>query len=140
MNERLMKKDDQFILNTIAQTIFDKKGMNILVLDVRNCSSLTDYVVIAEGGVDRHVIGIANAVQKALREIGVCPKFEEGFKTGDWIVLDYLQIMVHLFIPGVREKYHLEELWRDGEIMDVNIDLSLSRSAGYVGPESSVSF
>ena len=140
MNERRMQKDDLFILNTIAQTIFDKKGMNILALDVRNCSSMTDYVLIAEGNVDRHVIAIASAVEAALKELGISTAHEEGIKTGDWIVLDYMQIMVHIFIPGVREKYQLEELWREAEIVDLSIDISSLRSAGYVGSRDTVSF
>lgn len=135
-----MQKDDLFILNKIAQAIFDKKGMNILALDVRNVSSLTDYVIIAEGNVDRHVISMANEVEKVLKEISLKPSHEEGWNVGDWVVLDYNYIMVHLFIPGVREKYHLEELWKDAEIVDLSIDTSVTRSAGYAFSERSVCF
>jgi ribosome-associated protein len=135
-----MQKNDHFILNTIAQAIFDKKGMNILALDVRSCSSLTDYVIIAEGSVDKHVVSIASAVSKSLNEIGMAPCHEEGFRVGDWIVLDYINIMIHLFIPVVREKYQLEELWREGEIVDLSIDVSSSRTGSYAGSERSVSF
>ena len=65
-----MQQDDLVILNVIAQTIYDKKGMNILVLDGRKFSSLTDYIVIAEGNVDRHVISIAQAVDASLKKLG----------------------------------------------------------------------
>lgn len=140
MNERLMQQDDLVILNVIAQTIYDKKGMNILVLDGRKFSSLTDYIVIAEGNVDRHVISIAQAVDASLKKLGFSAYYKEGFKTGDWIVLDYLSMMVHIFIPSVREKYHLEELWREAEIVDVSIDLSSSMTACYVELEQGVSF
>ena len=140
MNERLMQQDDLVILNIIAQTIYDKKGMNILVLDGRKFSSLTDYIVIAEGNVDRHVISIAQAVDVSLKKLGFAAYYKEGFKTGDWIVLDYLSMMVHIFIPSVREKYHLEELWREAEIVDVSIDLSSSMTACYVELEHGVSF
>ncbi len=117
-----MLKDDQTLLNTIAQTIFDKKGSNILALDLRGISSLTDYVVLAEGNVDRHVIAIAKAVEEALKEQGVTPFHVEGLQTGDWVVLDYLQVMVHLFMPGLRDKYQLEKLWQKGEIVDLHIE------------------
>ena len=140
MNERLMQNNDHFILNTIAQTIFDKKGMNILALDVRRCSSLTDYVIIAEGSVDKHVVAIASAISKNLHEIGISPSHEEGFRMGDWIVLDYINIMIHLFIPLVREKYQLEELWREADIVDLSIDVSSSRTGSYAGSERSASF
>ena len=135
-----MQKNDHFILNTIAQTIFDKKGMNILALDVRRCSSLTDYVIIAEGSVDKHVVAIASAVSKSLHEIGISPCHEEGFRIGDWIVLDYINIMIHIFIPLVREKYQLEELWREAEIVDLSIDVSSSRTDSYAASERSASF
>ena len=135
-----MKRNDQFILNLIAQTIYDKKGMNILVLDVRKFSSLTDYVIIAEGSVNKHVTGIAQAVIQALKVHEISPKHHEGLAVGDWVVLDYMQFMVHLLTPAVREKYYLEELWRDADIVDVSIDISSSRTVAYAGAENSVSF
>ena len=119
-----INKSEPPILNRIAQVIFDKKGMNILGLDVRGVSSLTDYVIIAEGSVDRHVIAIANAVIDTLKKEGVKPIHVEGLQTGDWVVIDFLDMMVHLFMPGLREKYRLEELWREGQILDLNIDIS----------------
>jgi ribosome-associated protein len=119
-----MQTEEKENLNLIAQTIFDKKGMNILALDVRSFSSLTDYVIIAEGTVDRHVIAIAQAIQKAMENAGKKTINVEGMKEGDWVVLDYLQIMVHLFMPGIREKYQLEELWRKGDIVDLKIVVS----------------
>jgi len=117
-----MEKDYQTILNVIAQTIFDKKGINILVLDLRGISTITDFVVIAEGNVDRHVIAIGQAVEQALKEKGLRPSNVEGMQMGDWVVLDYLHIMVHLFMPGLRDKYQLETLWKAGKIVDVHID------------------
>lgn len=116
--------DPIFFLNVIAQAVFDKKGSNILALDVRTISSLTDYVLIAEGNVDKHVISIAEAVIRKMEELGQPPLFVEGLKTGDWIVIDYLHIMIHLFMPGLRDKYQLEQLWREGDIIDLHIDVS----------------
>jgi ribosome-associated protein len=116
-----MKNEPLMLLNAIAQTIFDKKGINILALDVQGISSITDYVVIAEGTVDRHVKAIASAIEQALKELQEKPAAIEGKAEGDWIVLDYQQIMVHLFMPGMRDKYRLEELWKAGEIVDLKI-------------------
>ncbi len=112
------------ILNRIAQAIFDKKGMNILGLDVRGVSSMTDFVIIAEGNVDRHVVAIAQAVLDVLKQEGQRPIHVEGLQTGDWVVIDFLDIMVHLFMPGLREKYRLEDLWKDGQLLDLTIDTS----------------
>ena len=118
------ESDPFFILNTIGQAIFDKKGVNILALDVIGVSNLTDYVIIAEGNVDRHVVSIARAIIDALQKLGMRKYSVEGMKSGDWVVLDFFNIMVHLFMPGLRDKYQLEELWRQGKIIDLKINMS----------------
>ncbi len=114
-------------LNAIAQVIYDKKGSNILALDVQGLSSITDYLLIAEGNVDRHVSSIGRSIIEELDERGGPPLLRaEGLQAGDWVVLDYGEIMVHLFMPGVREKYSLERLWDDSKIVDLEIDVSKS--------------
>ena len=111
-----------FLLNAIAQIIYDKKGHNILAVDVQGLSSITDYLLIAEGNVDRHVMSMAHAIEETLGERGVFPLQSEGMKTGDWIVLDYGAIMVHLFMPGLREKYSLERLWSESKMVELEIE------------------
>jgi len=111
-------------LDHIAQAIYDKKGFNILALDIRDVSNLTDYFVIAEGNVDRHVKAIAQEVKDQLKEIGYEPLHMEGDATSDWIVMDYGNILIHLFIPEMRQKYRLEELWHEGEVVDLKIDVA----------------
>ena len=122
-----MEKYILFFLNRISQAIFDKKGSNILALDVRACCTVSDYVIIAEGSVDKHVIAIAGAVRDAMEEEGWGTSFIQGMQTGDWVVLDYNQISVHLFVPEVRERYQLERLWQKSEIVDGVIDVPESR-------------
>lgn len=112
------------LLNKVAQSIYDKKGFNILVLDVRNICTMTDYFVIAEGTVDRHVKALSLAVIDLLAEEGHRPFHVEGQQASDWIVLDYGDFVVHLFIPDLREKYALEELWKEGKLVDVKIAIS----------------
>lgn len=111
------------LLNQVAQAIYDKKGFNILVLDVRGISSMTDYFIIAEGTVDRHVRALADTIMDELAKIHQHVLFVEGKQEGDWIVLDYSDFIIHLFIPELREKYALEELWKAGKIVDVDIHL-----------------
>lgn len=118
-------------LNLIAQTIYDKKGINSLALDVRGISTLTDYVVIAEGNVDRHVMGIANGILDALEERGIQPHHVEGLQDGEWVVLDFMNVMVHLFSPGFRDKYQLEELWKEGKILDLEINTNHLQTGTY---------
>ena len=117
------KTNPLFYLNAIGQAIFDKKGSNILALDVHTISTLTDYVIIAEGNVEKHVVAIAQTIIDRMQQIGQAPIYVEGLKTGDWVVIDYLNIMVHLFMPGLRDKYQLEQLWKEGQIVDLQIDV-----------------
>jgi ribosome-associated protein len=116
-----MKKDPLATLNLIAQTIYDKKGINILALDVRGISFMTDFVLIAEGNVDRHVSAIGKAIIEALEKNGEQVLHTEGVKDGEWAVIDLFDTMVHLFKPGLRDKYQLEQLWKDGKIVDLTI-------------------
>ena len=111
-------------LNLIAQVIYDKKGFNILAVDVQGLSSITDFLLIAEGNVDRHISAIARAIMDELDEKGEQPIHVEGLKTGDWAVLDYGEVMVHLFSPNLRERYSLERLWKDCKIVDLDIDVT----------------
>jgi ribosome-associated protein len=116
MKHVLMKE-----LNAIAQAIYDKKGFNILALDVRGISTLTDYVIIAEGTIDRHLKALCYTIKDKLGELGQKPLYVEGEQSGEWIVLDFSDVVVHLFIPEYREKYALEQLWHDAKIVDVQI-------------------
>ena len=119
----MAEKNAQEVLNQLAQAVFDKKGMNILVLDIKYASNLTEYVVIAEGGADRHVTAQAEGVVSALKDLSVPLAYEQGMKGDEWVVLDFSWIVVHLFTPGIRDKYSLEKLWPEAEIVDVTIDV-----------------
>lgn len=115
------------VLEKICQSIFDKKGFNILTLDVREVSSLTDFCVIAEGNVEKHVKTIADVLCEALREEGKRPIHVEGDQSGDWIIVDYADIIVHLFTPDKREKFALEQLWQEARVVDVAIQLPATK-------------
>lgn len=109
-------------LQLIVQTIFDKSGFNILVLDLRKFSTAVDYVIIAEGFVNKHVTALADEVIVQARKIGLDPSYVEGRNEGDWVAIDFSFITVHLFQPAWREKYQLESLWRAAEIVDIPIN------------------
>lgn len=123
--------DTQEIVSLTAQVIYDKKGMNILALDVRGVSTMTDFFIIAEGTVDRHVIALGRAIEEALSEQRLDPLHMEGTREGEWVVLDYGDLVVHLFTPELRERYELEKLWKEGTVIDVALKTrSLSEGAG----------
>lgn len=119
-----MKEENSTLkdLTRIAQAVYDKKGSNTLIIDVRNISTMTDYFIIAEGTVDRHVKAISNTIIDELAQLKRTPLHVEGQQEGDWVVVDYGDYVIHLFTPELREKYALEELWRKGQVVDVKID------------------
>lgn len=122
-----MIKQDKKKLNIVSQTIFDKKGTNILALDVRNISTMSDYCIIAEGSVGRHVKALCTAIKHSMEDQGMTLFHCDGEQEGDWIVMDYQDIVIHLFTPDMRLKYALEDLWKKAKIVDVEINIGLEK-------------
>jgi ribosome-associated protein len=91
----------------------DKKADDVLILDVRGKTSYADYFVIASGDSDRQVSAMAEHVQLELREEGVRPLGAEGEERGQWVLLDFGEVVAHLFHHEVRTFYDLEGLWTD---------------------------
>lgn len=123
-----MRDSDLRRLDEIAQAIYDKKGMNILALDVRGITSFTEYYIIAEGNVERHVSSLAKAVINQQKNSHHNPLRVEGEQSGDWVVIDFGHIVIHLFHPDMREKYALEQLWREAKIVDLKFQLNEGNS------------
>ena len=109
------------MLNALAQIIYDKKGSNIIAIDVRDISSLTDYLLIAEGAVDRHVQALGKAIVDKAEELNLKVFHLDGNEEGDWIVVDCGEMMIHLFVPDMRDKYRLEQVWKKGKIVDLDL-------------------
>jgi ribosome-associated protein len=112
-------KDSIQLLQTIARAIDDKKGKNIIILDIRGLSQVADYFVIADGTVDRHLSALSDVIVDYTHKMGQSPLFIEG-GTG-WLVIDFAGIMVHLMLPEVRERYKLEQLWKSGHLLKVDL-------------------
>jgi ribosome-associated protein len=96
----------------IAKAAADKKARGVIRLDVRQRTSIADYFVICEGDTDRQVRAITESIIRACREQGARPFHTAGYEEGSWVVLDYASVIVHVFLPGEREYYDLESLWR----------------------------
>jgi ribosome-associated protein len=86
---------------------------------MREAVSYTDFFVICTGANTRQTRAIADAVQRGLRESGQRPTRSEGEREGEWVLLDYLDVLVHVFTPDSRDFYRLEALWRDVPRLDV---------------------
>lgn len=102
-----------------ADAIFSKKGMDIVLLDVEGLFVLSDVFVIASGTSRPHVQSLADHVEERMREeLGLKPLRSEGRAEAEWILLDFGDVIVHLFQPGPRDFYGLERLWADAEKVD----------------------
>lgn len=97
----------------ICQAIDDAKGRETRVLDVRGLSDVTDFMVVTSGTSNRHVSSVADRVVEALKTQGQRPLGEEGRDTGEWVLIDFGDVLVHVMRPEVREFYNLEKLWGD---------------------------
>ena len=106
--EKLTKK--------ITELIFEKKGADVRVIDLLKVTSMTDYFVICSADSDIQVKAIADHIEDKLTEEGIKPWHKEGYKGLNWVLLDYVDLVVHVFKKDAREFYNLEKLWGDAPI------------------------
>lgn len=102
-----------------AHLCLDRKANDVVVLSLRNVSDVTDFFVIASGTSDTHVRGIAEHVMEELKKEGNAVHHVEGLPQGRWVLLDYVDFVVHVFHPALRHFYQLERLWSDAELVPV---------------------
>tara|TARA_B100000700_G_scaffold322219_1_gene423194 strand:+ start:4647 stop:5021 length:375 start_codon:yes stop_codon:yes gene_type:complete len=99
----------------------ERKASDVVVLDLRGISTATDYFVIASGTSDVQVKAIADHIRDELKKDSVRPEHLEGLRGGRWVLMDYVDFVVHVFHPQAREFYQLEWLWGDAPRWDVPI-------------------
>ena len=97
----------------IVTTLDDNKAENIEVLDLKENDYIADFMVIASGRSSRQVVALADKLIEKINAEGIESVRKEGFQTGDWVVLDAGDVIVHLFKPEVREFYNIEKMWGD---------------------------
>lgn len=104
-------------LRDVAAALADRKAIDPMVLDLRGLTAATDYFVIVSGTSDAHVRGMAEHLMTALAPRGIAPHHVEGLTQGRWVLLDYVDFVVHIFHPELREFYQLERLWGDAPVL-----------------------
>ena len=108
------------VVTRLAAALSDRKAVDPVVLDVRGLCGATDYFVIASGTSEAHVRGMADHLMDALGPPrGDKPHHVEGLAQGRWVLLDYVDVVVHLFHPAQRDFYQLERLWGDAPVLAV---------------------
>ncbi len=109
--------DSRGLARLAAQAAASKQGRDAVILDVRELIAITDYFVIASGGSDRQVSTIADEIERQLKPKVGKPVRREGESGGGWLLLDYVDFVVHVFSEEARDFYRLENLWRDAPVV-----------------------
>ena len=111
---------DREELESAVKALDSRKGKNITALKVEDLTILANYFIIASATSTTQVKALADEVEYQLGEKGVKPKSIEGYQSQTWIVLDYYDIIVHVFLEETRDFYQLERLWADGTPVDIS--------------------
>ncbi len=111
---------DREELEIAVKALDSKKAMKITALKVEDLTILANYFVIASASSTTQVKALADEVEFQLGEKGVKPRSVEGYQSQTWIILDYYDVMVHVFLEETRDFYQLERLWADGTLVDIS--------------------
>ena len=103
-----------------AGAALDIKALDPLILDLRGISSVAEFFVILTGTSNRHVVAVAENVMDVFKAVGIKALGDEGTREGKWVLLDYGEIVVHVFLEPVREYYDIERLWIDAPRLDLD--------------------
>lgn len=101
------------LLQKILKTLDDKKGIDIRHMEIKDITTIADYFVIASGTSSTHIKSLADNVEYELKKESIYPNKIEGYETGTWILMDYGDVVIHIFTEQERENYKIEELWEE---------------------------
>ena len=107
----VLQEDSEVLGRIIAEACGEAKGKELVWLDLREHTDMTDSFLIVSGRSDRQVQGIVNKILETTQQYGLSPYSIEGYEKGHWILLDYGEVVVHVFYEPIREYYDLEGLW-----------------------------
>jgi ribosome-associated protein len=128
MKKKPSENEQETLMDCIVHAMQDKKARNIVSIDLRNIkNAFTDHFVICHGTSGPHVEAIGNFIEEmTLKKFRQKPFQKEGFENKEWILLDYFDIIVHIFLEDKRDFYSIEELWNDGITTQINEDTPVS--------------
>ena len=115
-----MTKKSKNTAKKIGDLILDKKGTNIKILDVKELTSLTEFFIICTSDSGPKTRAITEHIKTELKKDQISPWHIEGLEKMEWVLLDYVNIVVNIFNPEMREYYNIERLWSDAEIIEVS--------------------
>jgi ribosome-associated protein len=119
------------LTQAIAALAADKKAIDIVAIDLRGIAGYTDFFLICSGGSDRQAKAIHDGIHLGMKkDHATLPRRVEGLSEARWILMDYLDCVVHVFTPDTRDYYRLEQLWGDVPRLELNLDEQTSAAAG----------
>jgi ribosome-associated protein len=108
-----------------ASILLDRKANDVVLLSLKGVSDMTDYFLIASGTSDTHVRSLGNSVMEDMKkQVGQTAHHVEGLSQGRWVLLDYVDFVVHVFHPTLRNFYQIERLWADAQVVPLTADVS----------------
>jgi ribosome-associated protein len=118
-----MAKEENQKFNLCVKAALKKKAFDLIILDINEISSFGDYFIMCSGNSNRQVKAIASSIEHDLKKKGIYPLGIEGFNEGNWILLDYDDIIIHIFYHQIREFYELERLWADAPRVELKDEI-----------------
>ena len=109
--------ESEILIDSIVEALFERKAEDVTLIDVRGLTTLTDYFVVCHANADVQIKALAdNVTDKTIEQLNEKAWRKEGLETRRWVVLDYVNVVVHIFLREQREFYNLERMWSDAEI------------------------
>jgi ribosome-associated protein len=131
---RVASLTPEALVELAGRAIVAHKGLEPVILEVKGICAFADYFIICSGGSRRHVLALAQHLEEAFEQAGVKPLGVEGLQEGNWVLMDYNDLVVHIFSQPLREFYDLEGLWSEAPM--VSVDLALFPPTRHPLPES----
>jgi len=124
-----LKITSRRLAHLAGEFALEKKAFDVKILDLRKLSSVCDFFVICSANVEVHAKAIADWIMENLQKRGINFWHNEGYQACRWILLDYVDVVIHIFLPQVREFYALEKLWGDAKIEELSEEEKAQRSS-----------
>jgi len=115
-NRELSSRD---LASRSADLMLDKKAREVIIMDLRGLTSVTDFFVMGTGESDMQVKAIVDHLNEEIRSEDTKPFHIEGYDKLSWVLIDYIDVVAHVFLPETRDYYHLERLWADAKVSEI---------------------
>ena len=129
------EQDDTYDIEVLARqaadAAWDRKALGLKVLDMRGLVSYTDFLILCSGNSDRQVGAISDSIERSLRDSGVRALGIEGRQGNKWVLMDYGDVIIHIFTEGERDVYGLDSLWNDAPNLEMEAPPDLERPSYY---------